>query len=324
MPGHRRGLILALPAVGAAVIAAMASAPVLASACATGYVSQLRQVRDELVAGEPIPAALAQLQALAAVDAAPALQPVITDLQSGRAADAQRLLDTTITTIGAPARSGCGGETGAQRQALSGVYRSPAFANLDAPVSPSWIEQLASAIGSGLTTLGPVGSAVLASLVLALVVAFAAWRLRQVMAGGRQVRVAEASTPSGTDPEVEWAGAMDAAGRGEFRQAIRHAFRSVLVSLAQRGRLAVQPTWTTPELLVHAGADPELAAELGPAAAGFDRAWYSEAPVDAGGWEEVRRHCQAIRALTGGGHRGGPRPLLRRASSGRSSSPGAG
>lgn len=311
------------------MIVALTAAPVMASACGPAYVAQLRQVRDEIAAGEPAAAALAQLQALAAFDSAPALQPAISDVESGHTAAAERLLDTTITALGTPVRSGCGGETGAQRQALSGVYRSPAFASLDAPASPSWAGQLVNAIGSGLgrllTTLGPVGSAVLAGLLLALVGALAAWRVRQVTAGGGQVRVADGILPSETDPEAEWAGAMKAAERGEFRQAIRHAFRSALVSVAHSGRLAVQAAWTTPELLVHTAADPELAAELGPAAAGFDRAWYSEAAVDAGGWEEVRHHCQAIRSLTDAGHRGEEsRRRLPAASSPRSSSPGGG
>jgi hypothetical protein len=107
--------------------------------------------------------------------------------------------------------------------------------------------------------------------------------------------------PAEADPEVEWAGALAASERGDFREAVRRAFRSALVSLVQRGRLPVQPAWTTPELLAHARGDPELSARLGPAAAGFDRAWYSEAPVDAERWEELRGQCQAIRALSGRG-----------------------
>ena len=141
----------------------------------------------------------------------------------------------------------------------------------------------------------------LAAVLLGLVVAVAAWRIRQVMAAGREPRVAPGAALAEADAEAEWGRAIAAAERGDFRAAIRYAFRSALVSLVQRGRLPVQPAWTTPELLSHARGDPELSARLGPAAAGFDRAWYSEAPVDADRWEELRGECQAIRALTGRG-----------------------
>jgi hypothetical protein len=306
MAGSRRPLFLLLPflAAGAALLAG--SIPAMASGCSSSaYLTQLRQVRSELEAGAAVPAAVEQLQALASADRAAALTPVIDDLRSGDVAGAERLLGVTVATLRVSGGSGCGAETGAERQALSRVYQSPTFAHLDQPASPDWAQQVLKAIAgfvSGLVgTLGPLGAGALAALVLAVVVAVIGWRVRQVIASGREPRVDLGAAPAEADAEAEWTRALAASERGDFRQAVRHAFRSALISLVQRGRLPVQPAWTTPELLAHAGGDPELTAWLAPAAAGFDRAWYSRASVDADRWEELRGHCQAIRALPGRG-----------------------
>jgi len=304
MAGSRRPLLVLLPLLSAGVALLVGSVPVAASGCSGAYVAQLGQLRGELAEGGSVPVVEGQLQALASADHAAALDPVIAALRSGDVAGAERLLDATVAALQVSG-SGCGAETGAERQALSRVYQSPAFANLDQPPSPNWLQQLGNAIagflGRLLGTLGPLGGGALAALLLALVAAVAAWRVRQVMASGRLPRSVPGAAPAEVDAEAEWARALAASERGDFRLGVRHAFRSALVSLAQRGRLPVQPAWTTPELLDQARADPELTAQLAPAAAGFDRAWYSEAPVDADRWEEIRGHCQAIRALSGRG-----------------------
>ena len=304
MPGHRTLLLLPLLLGATALLGG--AVPAAASGCSAGYVAQLSQVRTDLEAGSSIPAAEQQLQALAAADgAAAALDPIISDLQSGDVAGAERLLGTEVATLQTPGASGCSSETSHERQALSGVYSSPTFANLDQPPSSNWVQQLLTDIGNFLSHvvgfLGPLWAILLAAVILAVVVAIAGWRIRQVIASGREPAVDPGDMPAEVDPEVEWAGALAASERGDFREAVRRAFRSALVSLVQRGRLPVQPAWTTPELLAHARGDPELSARLGPAAAGFDRAWYSEAPVDADRWEELRGQCQAIRALSGRG-----------------------
>ena len=304
IPGRRTLLLLPLLLGATALLGG--AVPAAASGCSADYVAQLRQVRTEIGTGSSVPAAEQQLQALASADGATAaLDPIISDLQSGDIAGAERLLGTEVATLQTPGASGCGTETSHERQALSGVYHSPTFANLDQPPSPDWAQQLlddiASFLGRVVGTLGPLGTILLAALVLAVVVAIAAWRVRQVIASGPDPTVDPGTVPAGSDAEVEWAGALAASERGDFREAVRRAFRSALASLVQRGRLPVQPAWTTPELLAHARGDAELSARLGPAAAGFDRAWYSEAPVDADRWEELRGECQAIRALSGRG-----------------------
>jgi hypothetical protein len=305
MAGRRRPLLLLLlPAAGTALL--VGTAPVAASSCGAAYLAQLRQVRSELTSGTAVPTVVEQLQALAVADhAGPALAPVIADLQGGDLAGAEQLLGTTAATLQAAGGSGCGAETGADRRSLSRVYQSPAFANLDQQASNNWVQQVLNAIAGFLShvvgALGPLATILLAALLLGAVFAFAAWRIRQVIASGREPTVDPGAPPAEADAEAEWDQALAASAGGDFRRAVRHAFRSALVSLVQRGRLPVQAAWTTPELLAHARGDPELAERLAPAAAGFDRAWYSEAPVDADRWEEVRGHCQAIRALPGRG-----------------------
>jgi hypothetical protein len=301
--GPRRSLLL-LPLIAAASGLALGSVGVAAASCDGDYVAQLLQVRVGLEAGTSIQGAVARLQALGSADhASSALAPAIADLEGGDVSGAERLLATTAATLQAASGSGCAGLTAHDRQSLARVYGSPAFANLDQPSSPNWLQQLISALGNALGgvlgTLGPLGAGILAALLLGIVAAIAVWRIRQVTASGRETRAAPPAAPPEVDAEREWSRALAASEGGDFRTAIRHAFRSALVSLVQRGRLPVQPAWTTPELLARARGDPELTAQLTPAAAGFDRAWYSEAPVDAERWEEVRGHCQAIRGLAG-------------------------
>jgi hypothetical protein len=304
MPGRR--ILLLLPLLLGTIALLGGAVPASASGCSADYVTQLSQVRTDLEADSSIPAAEQQLQALASADGATAaLDPIISDLQSGALAGAEHLLGTEVATLRAPGASGCSSETSHERQALSGIYNSPTFANLDQPPPSDWAQTLlndiANFLGRAVGTLGPMWAILLAALILAVVVAIAGWRVRQVIASGREPTINPGAVPPEADAEAEWAGALAASERGDFREAVRRAFRSALVSLVQRGRLPVQPAWTTPELLAHAGSDPELSARLGPAAAGFDRAWYSEAPVDADRWEEVRGECQAIRALSARG-----------------------
>jgi hypothetical protein len=306
MAGLRRPLLLAVLLAGAAALFG-STVPAAAATCSATYTAQLAQVRGDLLAGGSIPLAIGQLQALASVDQAAALDPVIADLQDGDLGGAEQLLGATTGALQLRNGSGCSGESAAEHRALAAIYASPAFANLGQPVAPSWVQQLLNALGGfvgrAVNTLGPLGAVFLAALLLALVAGFAAWRVRQVMASGRQPRSVPWELPAGTDAEAEWGRALDAAQRGDFRTAIRHAFRSALISLTRGGRLPVQPAWTTPELVAHARGDQELVARLVPAAAGFDRAWYSAAPVGADGWEEVRGHCEAMRVLAGR-HRG--------------------
>ncbi|HYA01308.1 MAG TPA: DUF4129 domain-containing protein [Candidatus Binatia bacterium] len=299
--------LLILTAVVASLLASTAllasPAAVQAAGCAAGYLAQLRAVAAELTPTTAVAGAVAQLQVLEAqYSASAALDPVISDLEGGQVSAARARLDTLAAALQPTAGSGCGSPyTGRARQKLRDVYSSPAFANLDAPPSTSWVQQLLGAIGSFLNrvvgALGPLASALIAVLILGTVAAVLAWRLRHLFARGRVAEPGGAAPAQPADPEAEWRRALAAASVGDFREAVRRGFRSALLSLSARGRLAVEPAWTSPELLAHARGDPELASRLAPAAAGFDAAWYSGAGVGGEDWEAERGHCQAIRAL---------------------------
>jgi hypothetical protein len=147
--------------------------------------------------------------------------------------------------------------------------------------------------------LGAVPTAILAALVLGAIIAFVVLRLRA--AGTRAPRGAPLAEPApqSLDADGEWRQAEEAARRGDHRQAVRHAFRSALLAAAQRGRLQVNATWTTGELLARARGDADLLALLAPAAASFDHAWYSGRPVTRQDWEVARERCDAVRHLAG-------------------------
>jgi hypothetical protein len=300
---RRVAALLAAPA--AATLLLLGPVPVAAATCAAGYASQLRDVSAALAEGEPPDTAIADLQSLAArAGADDALAPVLAALRRGDRASAETRLQAAAATLGPPPGVGCSSPyTGAARQALTGVYRTPALAGLDQPTPTSWFQQLLEAIArffQGLAIrLGPLLLGLIGGLILAAAALLAAWRLRHHLGGGRQPEAGDAAERPPADPETEWSAALAAAGRGEYREAVRRAFRSALVSLAVRGRLAVQSSWTTTELLAHAGADPELAERLAPAAHGFDRAWYSGLPVGQPDWERARERCLSVRALAG-------------------------
>ncbi len=260
----------------------------------------------ELRAGTPPETAAEQLNALALSDgAAPALDPVILDLQSGAAAAALRRLDALAGTLRPRSGGDCSApyDAGA-REKLAGVYRSPALANLDRPPAPNWVQQILNAIGNFLQALtqrlGTPLSLALGLGLLALVAAVGAWRIGKVVGWRREPQPGRGIVqPAAPDADGEWRSAVQAAASGDFREAIRRAFRSALLSLSGRGRLAVDPAWTTTELLASAGQDRELLAPLAAAAGGFDVAWYSGERVSDADWEAARDHCQAVRLLAG-------------------------
>ena len=220
-------------------------------------------------------------------------------------AQARSRLDTIASTLAFPYGTTCNADQRPALSTLRGVYASPVFANLDSkPAGPNPITQFLSWLGSALRwllshltgALGTAGSIALGAVVLAAALLFAAWRLRGVLASRAAVMAAGAA-PDTDDPDLEWTFAAAAAQRRDYREAIRRAFRSALLTVAVRGRLGVDPSWTTHELLAATVGDAQLLAALAPAAALFDRAWYSGAQVTAGDWEQARARCASVREL---------------------------
>ena len=296
----------------AAAIFMALSAPAAVSAqtgCPVGYLAAVSSAESALDATPPDTAdAVTALQrALAAYPSASLLGQVVSELQATppQTAAARARLDTIANTLALPPGSTC---TADQRPALStlhNVYASPVFANLDhKPAGPNPVSQFLSWVASAIRwllshltgTLGTGGTIALGAALLGIALALAAWKLRGIL-GGRGASMSDAVEPDTTDPNREWDLAGAAARRGDYREAIRRAFRSALLTVANQGRLAVDPAWTTHELLAATVGDAALLTALAPAAALFDRAWYSGSPITAADWEQAKARCKAVRDL---------------------------
>jgi hypothetical protein len=276
------------------------------SACPTGYLTSIADAQSALNVMPPDTAgAVAALQRT--ITAYPtsqfALEPVLQRLTATPPQDdqAKAMLDSIASTLALPPGTTCNADQRPAISTLHGVYASPVFANLDRkPAGPNPITQFLSWLASLLHritgALGPAGSIAVGAVLLAAALAFAAWRLRGVL-GSRAAQVTAGPEPDTTDPSREWTLAAAAAGRSDFREAIRRAFRSALLMVALQGRLAVDPSWTTHELLAATVGDARLLAALAPAADLFDRAWYSGEVVTGADWEQARVRCQAVREL---------------------------
>ena len=296
-------------AVLAAIVVALGAGTVAAAAAPCpplDYLAGLNRAQAALLATPPdVATAVTQLVQLeqAYPPAAATLAGPLDALRatSPRVADARSRIDTIAGTLALPRGSTCNADQRPARSALNGVYQSPVFANLDHkapgqnPIG-QFLQWLSSLLRNVTGALGPAGSIALGAVLVGGALALAAWRLRRVL-GSRPVRLAAAREAESDDPDREWARASDAASRGDYREAVRRAFRSALLTVADRGRLAVDPSWTTHELLAATRGDGGLLAALAPAAAVFDRAWYSGAPVTEADWEQARERCAALRRL---------------------------
>lgn len=312
-----RGVVALLCACAALAALVVAGHGANAQAPAPGvqFVAALRDAYDALPATGSVPADDPQLDRVRAplhlaeslAPSSAALAPILRDLELTPIdlADARTRLQTLIGALALPAGSVAADPTAAQN-ALHDVYRQDAFANLGAtPSSDSFFSSIGSAITRLLRwiadhTVGTLGlwpTLALTGVLLAAIIGYVVWRLRG--AATRTLRGAAVAEPApqGLDADAEWGQAEDAAAKGEHRQAVRHAFRSALLTAAERGRLRVDASWTTSELLARARGDADLVALLAPAAASFDQAWYSGRPVTQQDWEVARERCRAVRAL---------------------------
>lgn len=187
------------------------------------------------------------------------------------------------------------------RRRLEDVYARPPLDQLDKPRSQGVFDRLAGAIGD-LFNRAAGGDRALFLVLGALALAALLWvllrRLRSVSAP-TQPQLRASLRTEGSEPDEEWTAALAAAGRGDHREAVRRAFRSALLTIALRGRLTIDPSWTTRELLANTRADAGLLAALAPAAAAFDVAWYSGRTVTAADWEVQRRRCEVLRSMAG-------------------------
>jgi hypothetical protein len=274
---------------------------------AVSYVRLVDEARGELEASPP-QVARARDTVTAARRLAPppggVLGPVSADLlrEPPDVADALTRLRAIGAVLMLPANAEPGDDRAA-RQRLDGVYRQPAFAHLDQTRSPSPLARIFDALDGLLGrvggALGQTGSLLAGGAVLLLALALTLRLVRGATARRTRAVPGERET-AGTDPEQEWSAALAAAAAGDHREAVRRAFRSALLSVALLGRLPVDASWTTRELLARAAGDADLVAALAPAAAAFDHAWYSGAAVGEAEWLVARDRCAAVRRLAGG------------------------
>jgi Domain of unknown function (DUF4129) len=279
------------------------------------FVAALQDALDALPAEPTVPSDDPRLQRVRAPlrlarDLAPdaaALQPIVADLDRDPAAvaDARRHLETLIAAVKLPPGS-VAEDPSASRRSLDDVYSQGQFAGLGRrPANDDLFSRIGSALLSffrwladhSVGAIGLVPTLVIAGLILAAILGYVIWRLQRSGTPIARRGFRPEPAPRGVDADDEWRLATAAAERGDHREAVRHAFRSGLLAVAEKGRLHVDAALTTSELLARARGDADLVAALAPAAAAFDRAWYSGRPVSPQDWEVARDRCQAVRTL---------------------------
>ncbi|MBV8300902.1 MAG: DUF4129 domain-containing protein [Candidatus Dormibacteraeota bacterium] len=302
---RRSALAAALLAAAVTLVPTLRAAAAPPSCPALTYIAAIGSARDDLGA---TPARVqSAVSALTGLDGAypnvdRVLQPVLDDLAVTPPAldDARARLGEMAAVLALPQRAGCDVDSGPALGDLHDVYASPVFANLDQKAQASLLDAIGSFINAVVShlfgALGVGGSTLLGVGVLLAVISFIAWRVRGSL-GGRRSQVAAEPAETGDDPALEWRRAESAAAAGEYREAVRRAFRSALLEVALRGRIPVEAAWTTRDLLHAARADSTLADALAAASTDFDSAWYSGRPVTETDWHSARVHCDALRRL---------------------------
>jgi uncharacterized membrane protein YuzA (DUF378 family) len=182
---------------------------------------------------------------------------------------------------------------------LHDVYSSPALSHLDDTKNNGFFQAIGNAAINFLNHIfGAAGSGV-ATIVFLLIfaglVALVVWWV--IRSSAPRHNIAQHEPAGSADPDLEWTAALAAAKTSDYREAVRRAFRSALLSVAIKGRMAVDPAWTNRELLQRASADPALLAALAPAANLFEVSWYSAEPTTQTMWLTERDRCQAIITL---------------------------
>jgi hypothetical protein len=302
----RRLLVAGVICAALATVVGPAVAPAQAAGtCVTiEYLSLLGRAAGALTAvpAQP-PAALTAVTQ--AEDLAPSssseLAPIIAALTASPPdlTSARQRIDLLVTTLALPAGSACNVDSREAQNVLHQVYSSSVFADLDQNQPPSIFERIGAAINWIVShlfgLLGKGGSILLGLVVLGVITAFVVYRLRGV-AGSRRALATDEPATAGDDPEREWQLALAAAQHGDHREAIRRAFRSALLDVADR-RAHLDRAWTTREMLATLSVDADLLAVVAPAAASFDTAWYAGEPVGAADWDVARARCEAVRRV---------------------------
>jgi hypothetical protein len=230
-----------------------------------------------------------------------ALQPVLDDLSTAppELADASTRLHAMSATLAYPPHSTCNYDGAAARNTLHSVYGSPAFSHLDDRNQTGIVDTILNFLAklfSGATGALGGGGGIAVALVVLGVAALLAWRRWHGSAASGSARVDDPPA-TGDDPDAEWRAAERAAADGDHREAIRRAFRSVLIEVALRGRAHLDAAWTTRELLARCDADGDVLVALAAANSLFERAWYAGRTVVAADWDLAAERCATVRRL---------------------------
>jgi hypothetical protein len=94
--------------------------------------------------------------------------------------------------------------------------------------------------------------------------------------------------------------AAEAAGAGNFREAMRLLYLAALLHLDEVGMLRFDRALTNREVLASVAADAPLRRQLAPVVAQFDRVWYGHAPFGQAEFEAVEQQIRDLRAMERG------------------------
>lgn len=172
-----------------------------------------------------------------------------------------------------------------------------------------WVVERAADLLDEVAGVSPGGYAGIAVLVLLVVAAAVAIRLRVGPLGRQQESERALFVGGERSADQHRAGAEAHAAAGEWAEAVRERLRAVVRSLEERAVLEPRPGRTADEAAAEAGlALPVCAGDLRSAARLFDEIWYGGRPAGPESYSALRELDRAVRAA---------RPTTAAATSGR-------
>jgi len=122
------------------------------------------------------------------------------------------------------------------------------------------------------------------------------WTVRRALAGGSRLRVAETEQARRQrQSRAYWEEAQRRAGQGDFTEAIRFLFLSLVYSFDESGRVGFQQAYTNREYLSLFADRPEVREELAVFVDTLDDRWYGQRPTDPGLYEKCLALYESLR-----------------------------
>ncbi len=215
------------------------------------------------------------------------------------AAEQARLLRQVAATLRAPPTA----LPADARERLDHILARPEFR----PAAPSWQERLLQWLSERFPSLDgvPGGESVgrllgwlivgaSALIILAVLLSFLRG-LRHNLDGEEPAAPLPGDVPRRA-AEAQ-AQASEAAGAGNFREAMRLLYLAALLHLDESGLIRFDRALTNREVLASVADNPSLRPLLAPVVAQFDQVWYGHAPFGQAEFERVREQIERLRAL---------------------------